>query len=84
MRYLMDLIPCASILAGIGYWRLLERTGPRGGRWAQTAAVAVVGWQSLLALVLSITGYYSHFAMGNPPFFQAMAKWAGVLLGRRH
>ena len=56
MRYLLDAIPCATILAALGFWSVLDRATPRRRWWIQYAACALVLLQTSLAVVLSYTG----------------------------
>ena len=74
MRYLLDAVPCFTILAAIGYWRLL---GTQRGRAVRRIAIVLVVCQSLLALPLAVSGYSDHFMLHNPALYHEMKSLFG-------
>jgi hypothetical protein len=71
MRYLLDAVPCCTILAVLGYWRILEHWDQRpilarGVRWIIAGLVLV---QSVLGLLLAVSGYSDNFIVHNPELF---------------
>ena len=72
MRYLLDGVPCFTILAAVGFWSLLGRLSTTPRRAMLTIVVMVVGAQSILGILLALTGYNGNFAYYNPGLFQAM------------
>ena len=74
MRYLLDAVPCLTILAAIGYWRVLSRFShdSRGPREIWSAARLAVGWQSFLGILLAVSGYYGQFSTFNPALLHAL------------
>jgi hypothetical protein len=55
-RYLMDLTPCCTILAAMGYWRLLGalENVPRLRREMAALARLLVAWQCALGVLLTM------------------------------
>ena len=55
MRYFMDMVPCCTILAFVGYSRLLERLeqAPKLRREVASAVRLIVAWQCVLGLLLT-------------------------------
>jgi hypothetical protein len=74
MRYLMDAVPCLTILAFIGYAGILQDRSRRG---IQTGVCAILAAQSVLAILLSINGPLSHFPTFNRPLYNAMQSFFG-------
>ena len=76
MRYLLDALPCCSVLAAVGYWNCLEPFGDRAARinWLAAALVTV---QIAFGMLLGITGMYDNFQTYNPPLFNAMRSFFG-------
>jgi hypothetical protein len=75
-RYLMDLWPCAAILATVGLWQLFA-----GGRRtvALRATIAVlIGWTITLGLLMGFTGYYDHFRIWNRPLYESLGGQVSV------
>jgi hypothetical protein len=73
MRYLLDGLPCLSILAAVGYLRFLEslHDRPRAAREIQAAARALVGIQCVLGILLAVSR--------SPAGFHHVARWFPVL-----
>jgi len=73
MRYLLDGLPCLSILAAVGYLRLLDKLHdhPRAARELQSAVRAVVAIQCVLGILLAVSR--------NPANFQHVFKWFPAL-----
>jgi len=72
MRYLLDGVPCFTILAAIGFWSLLGRLSTPPRRTVLAIAGVAVSAQSILAILLALTGYNGNFAYYNPALFQSM------------
>jgi hypothetical protein len=55
MRYLMDMVPCCTILAAIGFWRLMElaENSPRVREYVELAVGLMVMVQSAVGLLLT-------------------------------
>jgi hypothetical protein len=78
MRYLMDTVPCLTILAALGYWHLLADK-PRWGRAIHTILILIIFLQSVLGLLLGWTGYRNHFATFNPGLNNALRSFFPTL-----
>jgi hypothetical protein len=76
MRYLLDILPCCSILAAVGYWNVLARRDHHRGR-IQWLAAALVAGQIAIALLMGITGMYDNFKTHNLPLYNAMKSLLG-------
>jgi hypothetical protein len=72
MRYLLDAVPCLTILAALGYWRVLDSLPPQRRRLANGVVALLLIGQSLLGLLLAITGYYGNFLFYNPSLYQSI------------
>jgi hypothetical protein len=64
MRYLVDFVPCCTVLAAVGYFQVAAKLSgrPRWRREVRSAARLVVFGQTVMGLLLGVTGYYAHFA----------------------
>jgi hypothetical protein len=81
MRYLLDAVPCLTLLAALGYWQVLSRLDRR---WKASLAVnliaaALVAGQAAVGLLLAVTGYWRHFANQNPQLYAAMCRFFPTL-----
>jgi hypothetical protein len=72
MRYLMDAVPCLTVVAFIGYGRILESRRGGWGRVIRCGVWAVLAGQSLLAILLALNGPSSQFPKFNRPLYDAM------------
>ena len=59
LRFLVAVIPLASLLAANGLWQAWQRLGP-GGRRALAAGGALLTWTNL-ALFLGVNGLFGSF-----------------------
>jgi hypothetical protein len=77
MRYLMDCTPALSVLACIGFWKTLQvlRNRSRVKTIVCSAVVLIVVAQSILGLLMGVTGYYEHFRLHNSVLYSEMAQW---------
>jgi hypothetical protein len=79
MRYLLDAVPCFTLLAALGYWQLLGRLG---GQWRLAvnliACMLVIG-EAGVGLLLAITGYLRHFVNQNPQLYADMCRFFPTL-----
>jgi hypothetical protein len=76
IRYLMDIIPSFTILAGMGYFWVLSACGDRR-RWIEAIAVLVVLGQSAVGILLAINGPNEAFAKNNPELYGEMSSMFG-------
>jgi 4-amino-4-deoxy-L-arabinose transferase-like glycosyltransferase len=77
MRYLLDAVPCLTILAAIGLWRILARLElrPTLATAATFAFLFLAIVQGVFGLQLAITGYGDHFSMENPALFASLCRF---------
>jgi len=81
MRYMMDAVPCFSVLAALGYFWVLENAVRRGRgmrRAIEGLVVAMVFMQSLLGILVAFSGTAESFALVNPEFYSAIVSWFGL------
>jgi len=71
MRYLLDAVPCISILAAVGCWNCPESTG-RCGAIVKRIVPVLLTFQVVLALLLGIAGMDGNFKRNNPPLYNAL------------
>ena len=74
MRYLMDFVPAATILATIGFWQTLRwtRTKPALRTALCSAVFLLVIGQAIIGSLLAVTGYYGHFKTFNPDLYNRL------------
>lgn len=74
MRYLMDFVPSLAILAALGYWHVLGQLDqrPRYARALELTCATLVIAQTVMAILLALTGYYAHFGNFNRPLYNGM------------
>jgi hypothetical protein len=77
MRYLMDAVPCATVLAAFGYWQATERLArrPRLLREMRTAVRLIVAAQCVAGILFAFYGMNGQFINNNYPLFNALHKF---------
>jgi hypothetical protein len=75
MRYELDAVPAASVLAVLGAWQLARVL--RRGSWAMYALVTTTTVLTVISLfasgVLGLSGYGDNFKNNNPDLYQWMS-----------
>jgi hypothetical protein len=74
MHYLLDLIPCCTVLAGLGYWQIIS-AGGRAARWVPAAGALLVLGQCVMSMFLVIGGPDDTFARFNPELYNAISSF---------
>ena len=71
MRYLLDAVPCLTILAALGYWRTLEQLEfrPRVARALRWIVGLTVFGQCVIGVLLAIVSYRGNFFSHNPDLY---------------
>jgi hypothetical protein len=71
MRYQMDVVPCATVLAAIGYWQTIERLPkhPRLSEVIRTACRLLVIAQCAMGILIGIEG---QFLQNNYPLLKTL------------
>ena len=71
MRYLLDIVPCCTILAALGYWQVLDdlENKPRLARGVRRLVMVVVFVQCAIGLLLSVESAQHNFSGHNPELF---------------
>jgi hypothetical protein len=78
MRYLLDMVPCCTVLAALGYWWTLSRLSARRSQIFRAAAIAVLAAECVMGLLLGMQGYYSNFDTFNPDLYGAIRSLFGA------
>jgi hypothetical protein len=74
MRYIMDAAPCATLLAAIGYWQIMERLEDRRSLRRALSAISLltIAVESLFAILLATTGVDQQFLNHNLRLYHAL------------
>jgi hypothetical protein len=76
MRYLVDIVPCCTVLAAVGYFEAAAKLSGHGRWWREIRSVAslLVLGQCVMGLLLGVTGYYAHFANYSGPVYGTLRR----------
>ena len=69
MRFLLDAIPCCTILAALAYWRMLDNLDQKVARRVGAIVWTVVAIQCVIGVLLGICPYSGNFYSYNPDLF---------------
>jgi hypothetical protein len=71
MRYLLDALPCLTILAALGYWRILNslETHPAAALRVRWLVGILITIQGVIGILLSFTSNGGNFYLHNPDLF---------------
>jgi hypothetical protein len=74
MRYIMDAVPCATLMAAIGYWQIVERLEDRRSLRRALSAISLltIAVESLFAILLATTGVDQQFLNHNLRLYHAL------------
>lgn len=74
LRYLADVAPGVVLLAAMGMWQLMRLVGGRrnGRALVGVAALMLSLAGGVIAMLISVTGAFDHFAQWNPTLFEWM------------
>jgi hypothetical protein len=77
MRFFLDGLPCAAILAALGYWTLIQslQNRPRLASRIQSAAAILIIVQCVLGLFLSVTGDWEILRHFNPDLYHTLYRY---------
>jgi len=74
MRYLLDAVPCLTVLSAFGYWqaRRMLATHPLLLRQLTGIARLMTIWAVVMGLLMGVSGYYSNLNMFNGKLYQTL------------
>jgi hypothetical protein len=74
-RYLLDAVPCLTVLAAFGYWGLLAAFERRGRGLVHGVGGVMAVWQSGLGVLFGLVGLYGNFLFYNPGLYQSIKEF---------
>jgi len=74
MRYLLDAVPCLTVLSAFGYWQARRMLGNHPLLLRQLTGIArlMTIWAVVMGLLMGVSGYYSNLNMFNGKLFQTL------------
>jgi hypothetical protein len=75
IRYVMDAVPCLSVLAALGVFRILDVSR---SRWPMVGIAALVLVQSVVGILLAMSGSLESFAAVNPGLYHEIVLFFSI------